>query len=382
VFDNDADDDDPNNANADANANAPAAAAAPEPKKLRVWTRVQAFVLKNFLPLSFGCALVVALSWPAPGAAVGAVKVLDGIGMVQAINNMIVFFISGVTLDTGNALAAVKQFRSLAVGLVAILLATPCLGFALRYIPFHPSDFTLGLTIFSAVPTTLGVGVALTVASKGNEALALLLTVSTNLVGIFTVPALLQAILATSGALRFNTATLVAKLCVTILVPSVLGAAVRRLSAVAAAWVKAHRTFLSLFSTCNLVCVIWQTLSTAAPILLKQDVGDIMTMVAASAIYHVVLLVAMYALTFYVIPLPVRDRVAVVIMSAQKSAPVAVTVISYITTDTSRQGLMATPGFIGQLAQIFIGAAVTKTFANVIKRETERNGSEHVVPEP
>ena len=68
--------------------------------------------------------------------------------------------------------------------------------------------------------------------------------------------------------------------------------------------------------------------------------------------------------------------------AAQKSAPVAVTVISYITTDTSRQGLMATPGFIGQLAQIFIGAAVTKTFANVIKRETERNGSVHVVPEP
>ena len=182
--------------------------------------------------------------------------------------------------------------------------------------------------------------------------------------------------------MRFNTATLVAKLCVTILVPSVLGAAVRRLSADAAAWVKAHRTFLSLFSTGNLVCVIWQTLSTAAPILLQQDVGDILTMVAASAVYHVVLLVAMYALTFYVIPLPVRDRVAVVIMSAQKSAPVAVTVISYITTDTSRQGLMATPGFIGQLAQIFIGAAVTKTLANMIKRETERNGSVHVVPEP
>jgi predicted Na+-dependent transporter len=48
---------------------------------------------------------------------------------------------------------------------------------------------TLGfrLTIFCVVPTTLGVGVALTAASRGNQALALLLTISTNLLGIITV---------------------------------------------------------------------------------------------------------------------------------------------------------------------------------------------------
>lgn len=45
----------------------------------------------------------------------------------------------------------------------------------------------MGLTIFCVVPTTLGVGVALTAASRGNQALALLLTIVTNLLGIVTV---------------------------------------------------------------------------------------------------------------------------------------------------------------------------------------------------
>ena len=38
-----------------------------------------------------------------------------------------------------------------------------------------------GLVIFSLVPTTLGVGVALVNACKGNEAVAILLTVGTNI---------------------------------------------------------------------------------------------------------------------------------------------------------------------------------------------------------
>jgi hypothetical protein len=45
-------------------------------------------------------------------------------------------------------------------------------------IPLQPREFATGLALFCVVPTTLGVGVALTAASKGNQALALLLTVS------------------------------------------------------------------------------------------------------------------------------------------------------------------------------------------------------------
>lgn len=56
--------------------------------------------------------------------------------------------------------------------------------------------------------------------------------------------------------------------------------------------------------------------------------------------------------------LPVREAIAVFIMGSQKSAPVAVTVIMYITTDTRQRGLLSVPAIIGQLTQIFVGCAV------------------------
>ena len=74
----------------------------------------------------------------------------------------------------------------------------------------------------------------------------------------------------------------------------------------------------------------------------------------------------MYLFTRYVIVLPVKDRVAVVIMGAQKSAPVAVTVNSYITPNVAQQGLFAIPALIGQLTQIFVGSALSRYFAREV----------------
>jgi sodium/bile acid cotransporter 7 len=68
----------------------------------------------------------------------------------------------------------------------SILFVTPCLGFALRVIPLNPPEFAAGLALFAAVPTTLGVGVSLVRSCGGNEGLALLLTVASNIIGIFS----------------------------------------------------------------------------------------------------------------------------------------------------------------------------------------------------
>ena len=57
------------------------------------------------------------------------------------------------------------------------------------------------------------------------------------------------------------------------------------------------------------------------------------------------------------------EAIAVVIVASQKSAPVAVTVISYITGDVSAQGLLAIPAIVGQLTQIFMGSAISTLVA-------------------
>jgi sodium/bile acid cotransporter 7 len=83
--------------------------------------------------------------------------------------------------------ALLRHWVGLLYGLIAILGITPCLGFGMLALPLQPPEFATGLALFCVVPTTLGVGVALTAASKGNQALALLLTVASNLLGIVTV---------------------------------------------------------------------------------------------------------------------------------------------------------------------------------------------------
>lgn len=80
--------------------------------------------------------------------------------------------------------------------------------------------------MFAAVPTTLGVGEALVRASGGNAALALLLLVGTNALGVATVPPLVKLLM--SGADGFLDASvdavdLLVKLVCTVLVPAILG---------------------------------------------------------------------------------------------------------------------------------------------------------------
>jgi sodium/bile acid cotransporter 7 len=55
--------------------------------------------------------------------------------------------------------------------------------------------------------------------------------------------------------------------------------------------------------------------------------------------------------------MPPPEAIASGIMASQKSAPVAVTVMTNVTNDLTQQGLLAIPAIVSQLAQIFIDSA-------------------------
>ena len=335
--------------------------------------RVRQFVIVNFLPLGFAVALLVSLTWPLPGKTLGDGRIND-VRALQAANNAAVFLVSGLTLNLSDFTAVLKDVRAPLFGLVAILALTPCLAFGALRLPLRPHEFSVGLAIFCVVPTTLGVGVALTTAAKGNIALALALTVSTNLLGIATVPFLLRAVLAgTPGAstVRVDPGDLAVKLVFTCLIPTAVGIALRCSSARLAAWVTANKVGLGVFSNANLVCIVWQTLSAASAVLLRQRAGDVLAVVAIAAGLHLVMLAVVHVAVTRALSLPVRERVAVTIMGAQKSAPVAVTVITYITRSGAQQGLLAIPALVGQLSQIFIGSALARTLAKQVQLADE-----------
>ena len=212
---------------------------------------------------------------------------------------------------------------------------------------------------------------ALTQLSKGDQVLSLFLTVVSNLLGIITSPFLLHFYLHGSN-MNIDPFSLASKLVVAVLMPTLIGMSVRRFIAGVPEFTKKHSTELSMFSTMNLVMIVWMALSTARNGLVTQRIDEIVYVVIIVLCVHLFYLSMNYLMVSeYVLHLPVKQAVSVIIMSSQKSCPVALALISSIpSADLQQQGLLAIPCVIGQLVQIFVGSLITKRLAQWVETKT------------
>lgn len=335
------------------------------------WDRLRKLLLTHFLVIGLAVALAVALAWPYPGAEVSQIKV-GSFHVVQTINICTIFFISGFTLDTQDILTAITAFRSLGYGLLAILIITPALGFGIVELPLGPKEFALGLTIFSAVPTTIASGVTMVDQAQGNVALALALTVGSNLAGVATVPFTVNLIVTHVGSMEFDTLALLVKLLSTILLPLIVGKGLRELISCLRRFGREHELLLRLISTFSLVLMIWQVLSRSRDVLLEQKCRDVGTVLAAGVAMHLIYLAWNFIAT-KVLRLPSREKKAVLIMASQKTLPVSLSVIAYLEDDLYDQALLAVPCILGHLAQIFIDAMIVSRWAPPLGRVGSRS---------
>lgn len=123
-------------------------------------------------------------SWFFPGP--GVVAAAADAGTAATIG---IFIISGLLLQKGESLAAIRSTAAVTYGLTAILAITPLLAFAILRLPLRPREMALGLAVFACMPTTLSANVTLTTAASGNTAVALLLTVASNTLAVSRLPA-------------------------------------------------------------------------------------------------------------------------------------------------------------------------------------------------
>ena len=87
---------------------------------------------------------------------------------------------------------------------------------------FLKNEFVVGLAIFAVMPTTNSSGVVLTGLAKGNVGLSLVLSVATNILGVFTVPVMLTLVVGAKDA-NIDLWKLLGNLCLIILLPVVIG---------------------------------------------------------------------------------------------------------------------------------------------------------------
>ncbi len=315
------------------------------------------FLQKQFLPVGLVTVALIGLMLPAPGIYMATLP-------TQYIAVSFIFLISGLLLRTDEILAAVSAWPATLWGCVSILLLTPVLGalIAVR-LPLEPA-FQIGLALFCCMPTTLSSGIALTGQARGNVALALLLTVLTNIGGIFTVPFalafLLNPVLQTVGPVELSAADLLAKLCVSILLPLAIGKYLRRF---VAEWATAQRTRLSLASNLALISVPWMKFSQSSERLMQVAAAELLLLVGAGLAIHVLYLLINTG-AVKLLPIDWAEGKAVVLLASQKTLPVAMTVLAFLPVPDEAKGLIAIPCITFHLGQIFLDAFLATHWGN------------------
>ena len=94
-----------------------------------------------------------------------------------------------------------------------------------------------------------------------------MLTVTTNVVGVFTTPLMLSFVLGVSspsteatGDITLDTGALILKLCITNLATTIVGKLIREsYSSIVSDWVANNKTSLSLFNNPLIIIVVWMT---------------------------------------------------------------------------------------------------------------------------
>lgn len=337
------------------------------------YSKCKSIFIENYLLIAFAIVIIIALSYPIPGEYIGSYKIRKKKTLSQLINTFFVFLISGLTLKTEEFHNLQEYSKSIALGIFSINFLTTLLAPLFLSCNFLSFYFRLGLAIFSCVPTTLGVGVALTQLSKGDSLLALLLTVLTNILGTVTTPFLLILYLSkisyahnssssssSPSSFHFDSIGLLIDLSYDVFLPTVIGICLRFfLPKFFIPFTKNYKTELSLFSTTNLAMIIWVALSKSRDILIQQNIGDLFIVLFCAILQHVFYLVFNFILSSF-FKFPMKQTVALIIMCSQKSNPVALAVINGMGLNGKESGLVIIPGILGQISQIFIGSLVAR----------------------
>ncbi|KAG5190133.1 cysteine proteinase cathepsin F [Tribonema minus] len=334
--------------------------------------------------MGLATAVIIGLSWPWLGQKVGAPDAGEYGGAASTACVIGIFIISGLTLKTDDIRMAIsKQGRAGTIyGIIAILGITPILGFLTIRLPLAQPEFAYGLTVFCAVPTTLASGVSMVTQAGGNGALALLLTVVTNLTAVVTTPFWLSAMFksksqGTNGA-TIDPVSLLQKLIVTVLVPLVFGKLLRDLVPGCKGFVTRQKVKLGVCNNIMLTLIVWLTISDAAEDLLSTPFADIAVVIACGIAVHVIYLSLNWPMGKFALKLPLPEFKAVTIMASQKTLPLSVTIISYLTALGST-GFMTLPCIVGHMSQLFIDAGLQSMWlAQAAKREAAtRDSSVH-----
>eukprot|EP00249_Psilotum_nudum_P019430 c27250_g1_i2 orf=365-1657(+) len=311
------------------------------------------FATDNFLPIAIVCGAVFGLTWPK----VGQFAYHCGLSKWSASG---IFIISGLSLQTEELEKALEKWPIVLFGLVSILLITPLASSFVLQVNLAPREFVKGMAIFCCVPTTLSAGVTLTQLAGGNSALALALTLISNLLGVFTVPFMISKLVADGEGVSVPTSSLLKSLVEILLIPLLVGKVFRKYGAGVADFIDRRRKQFSLLRSFFLILVPWMQVSCSRSLLLQVDAVNLVAVTCLAIFVHLVFLAWNAAAISMFYLYPGGDRLAsriptirtVILTSSQKTLPVALAVLGSLGGALGETGLLAVPCVAAHIMQV------------------------------
>ncbi|KAI3833390.1 hypothetical protein MKX03_029587 [Papaver bracteatum] len=314
------------------------------------------FAGTNFLPLALVSGVALGLVNPTLGCLAHQYS-------VSKFSTFGIFLISGLLLRSEEIGAATEAWPAGLFGLVSILLLTPFFSKVILQLQLVPQEFVTGLAVFSCMPTTLSSGVALTQLAGGNTALALAITVISNVIGILTVPLSISKFIADGVGVSVPTKQLFKSLVVTLVVPLVLGKVSRDCFKGVSEFVDQNRKKLSMLSAILLSLVPWMQVSRSRSLLLMVKPTMFLIAIGIGMVSHLILLafntVAVQSLS---VATGGKDSVfskkgnarALIIVASQKTLPVMVAVVEQLHGALGESALLVLPCVAAHINQIII----------------------------
>ncbi|MBI2963244.1 MAG: bile acid:sodium symporter [Deltaproteobacteria bacterium] len=278
-------------------------------------TSAAAFWRRHWFLVGLGGVAVAAVAAPAGGVA------LRQAGFVLPAMTAASLFLSGVSLETAGLREGADK-RGWLLGVSSTYLVAPALAVAFVRL-WGPENggagsegylFFEAMMIVAAQAGTIASAPALTLVAGGNQGLALLITLSTNLMTAFVTPLLLRITIGT--VVSFPVGRMMLEDAAVVLLPVLAAQVVHRLF-----WPRLHRFRPAIVHLSQAIILVFvYTGISAAAAHLSQRPGLIFAFVATAASLHVALLLWNHRAASW-LGLSPANRTAVVFCGSQKTLP-------------------------------------------------------------
>ncbi len=238
-----------------------------------------------------------------------------------AVTTTIILFLMSFSLDSDKLLESFRAPRPVIWGMLVNIGLMPLMAWPLA-ITHGSRDFAVGLMITAAVPCTLATASVSTRQAGGNDAVSLLITLFTNLVGVVLTPLWLKWTLSAEAVI--DTWPIIRNLTFTVLLPTIGGQLIRWIPA-GGRLARAQKFWISIAAQCLVLLIVTKAAVEAGAMLRSQNEWPVMgsfarLLLECLALHTMAMIVSEYG--GRVLRISRINRIATVFAGSQKTLPV------------------------------------------------------------